>query len=113
MTFKNNFLTEQFHLFFTIYYYFWSCLVFVVQVCGLSLLAVSGGYFLYNVWASHCSIFCYRAWALGVHTRTHTTNKEQYVTKTVCVTCNTQNIYLSITLPPYRKSSLTPNVDEG
>ena len=48
MTFKNNFLTEQFHLFFIIYlfyYYFWLHLVFVVQVCGLShCSSVSDGY---------------------------------------------------------------------
>lgn len=47
MTFKNN-LTEQFHLFF---YNLFILLLFLVmlglvQVCGLSLLAVSGGYSL-------------------------------------------------------------------
>lgn len=48
MTLKNN-LTEQFHLFFYnlfILLLFLVMLGLVVQVCGLSLLAVSGGYSL-------------------------------------------------------------------
>lgn len=65
----------------------------LVQVCGLSpccewRLSVTACGLLIAV-----AFLVTRAWALGAHAHTHTTNKEQCVTKTVCVTCDTQNIY--------------------
>ena len=52
-------------LFKFIYFYFWLCWVFVA-VCGLSLVAASGGYSCCGAWASHCGSFsCCGAQALG------------------------------------------------
>ena len=51
------------YLFINLLIYFWLHWVFVAP-CGLSLVAVSGGY---SSWASHCGGFsCCRAQALGV-----------------------------------------------
>ena len=59
-----NFLFEKIYLFYL--FYFWLHWVFIAA-CGLSLVAVSGGYSLLSARASHCSGFsCCGAWALGV-----------------------------------------------
>ena len=57
--------TVFFFLIYLIYFHFWLCWVFAAA-CGLSLVAVSGGYSSLGSQASHCGgFFCYRAQALG------------------------------------------------